>query len=202
MGPGETMRISMCSCLQWFRKCCATHVPVCPAVHQGTEGNKLDPCIVLLVPYWLILGLAAGFRHQATEQYWTVIPGMYGVHCKHSSSIQPLISNNNLVLLGYGSMCSGTLDHIARYQSKTSNNNKTLTVGLLHYDCISSCFLYLSIHIPCTVLTSLFMSLSHLAIVCLLYMSWFLGFAHSDSEAWNEVEPSTEDQAYLSEQAD
>ena len=28
----------------------------------------------------------------------------------------------------------------------------------------------------------------------IVYMSWFLGFAYSDSEAWNEVEPSTEDQ--------
>jgi len=39
LGPGEDMRTSMCSCLQWFRKCCATHVPVWPAVHQGTEGR-------------------------------------------------------------------------------------------------------------------------------------------------------------------
>ena len=38
----------------------------------------------------LLNSLAAGFRHQATEQSWTVIPGMYGVHCKHSSSIPPL----------------------------------------------------------------------------------------------------------------
>ena len=29
-------------------------------------------------------------------------------------------------------MCSGTLGHIARYHSKTSNNNKTLIVDLLH----------------------------------------------------------------------
>ena len=29
-------------------------------------------------------------------------------------------------------MCSGTLGHIARYHSKTSNNNKTLFVDLLH----------------------------------------------------------------------
>ena len=28
------------------------------------------------------------------------------------------------------------------------------------------------------------------------------GFAYSDSEAWDEVVPSTEDRAYLSEQAD
>ena len=34
------------------------------------------------------------------------------------------------------------------------------------------------------------------------YMSWFCGFAYSDSETWNEVDPSTEDQEYFSEQAD
>ena len=115
---------------------------------QGTEGSACS------LYFWyhhekgihksLQLSLAAGFRHQATEQSMTVIPGMYGVHCKHSSSIQPLISNNNLVLLGYGSMCTGTLDHIARYPSKTSNNNKALIVDLL-YDSIYSClFNYVS----------------------------------------------------------
>ena len=35
-----------------------------------------------------------------------------------------------------------------------------------------------------------------------LYHVLTLGFAYSDSEAWNEVEPSTEDLAYLGEQAD
>jgi len=88
---------------------------------------------------------------------------MYGVHCKHSSSIQPLISNNNLVLLGYGSMCTGTLDHIARYPSKTSNNNKTLIVDLL-YDFIYSCFSYLLVDIPYIVPSYWYSSLSHLAV--------------------------------------
>ena len=55
------------------------------------------------------------------------------VHCKHSSSIQPLISNNPLDLLRYGSMCTGTLDHIARYHNETSNN-KTLIVDVLYLD--------------------------------------------------------------------
>ena len=40
-----------------------------------------------------------------------------------SSISSPSISNNNLALLGYGSMCAGTLVHIARYQGKVSNNN-------------------------------------------------------------------------------
>ena len=100
-------------------------------------------------------------------------------------------------------MCSGTLGHIARYHSKTSNNNKTLTVDLLHYDCISSCY-------PLLVdLYSLYCSnfLIHvsqpLGYSCLLLTCLdSLGFAYSDPEAWNEVEPSTEDQAYFSEQAE
>ena len=89
---------------------------------------------------------------------------MYGTHCKHSSLITPLVSNNNLALLGYGSMCAGTLGHIARYHSKTSNNNKTLTVDLLYSDSYSLCFHYLLIDIYHTVPSYLFMSLSHLAV--------------------------------------
>jgi len=172
---------------------------------QGTEGSACS------LYYWyhldkgihksLLNSLAAGFRHQATEQSWTVIPGMYGVHCKHSSSIQPLISNNPLALLGYGSMCSGTLGHIARYHSKTSNNNKTLIVDLL-YDFIYSCFLYLLVDIPYIVPSYLYSSLSHLAVAIYCLYVLILGFAYSDSETWDEVEPSIEDQAYLSEQVD
>jgi len=144
MGPGENMRISIVFVFTVaFRKCCATHVPVWPVGLQGTEGRACS------LYYWyhtdkgihksLLLSLAAGFRHQATEQSMTVIPGMYGVHCKHSSSIQPLISNKPLALLGYGSMCSGTLGHIARYQNKTSNNNKMLMLDVLYLDFVVSC---------------------------------------------------------------
>ena len=126
---------------------------------------------------------------------------MYGVHCKHSSSIQPLISNIPLALLGYGSMCSGTLDHIARYPSKTSNNNKALIVDPV-YDFIYSCFSYLLVDIPYIVPSHLYSSLSHLAVAIYCLYVLILGFAYSDSETWDEVEPSIEDQAYLSEQAD
>ena len=50
---------------------------------------------------------------------------------------------------------------------------------------------------------SLLSSFSHLTVTCsLLGGPDSLGFVCSGSEAWNEVEPSTEDQAYLSEQAD
>ena len=65
-------------------------------------------------------------------------------------------------------MCSGTLGHIARYHSKTSNNNKTLTVDLLHmtlsYWVYITCYSLLFITTP----LSLFMILSHLAIFYLL----------------------------------
>ena len=98
-------------------------------------------------------------------------------------------------------MCSGTLGHIARYHSKTSNNNKTLIVDLL-YDFIYSCFLYLLVDIPYIVPSYLYSSLSHLAVAIYCLYVLILGFAYSDSETWDEVEPSIEDQAYLSEQAD
>ena len=149
----------------------------------------------------LLFSLAAGFRLQATEQSWTVIPGMYGVHCKHSSSIQPLISNNPLALLGYGSMCSGTLDHIARYHDETSNN-KTLIVDVLFYDLIWYCSHHLLVDTTYYCFIFLFLSLSHLAIAIYCLYVLILGSAYSDSETWNEVEPSTEDQEYLSEQVD
>ena len=73
----------------------------------------------------------------------------------------------------------------------------------LYSDFISSCFHYSLIDIHITVLTSLSLFYSHLAIACsLLGGPDSLGFVCSGSEACIEVEPSTEDQAYLSEQAD
>jgi len=54
-----------------------------------------------------------------------------------------------------------------------------------------------------TVPSSLLLSFSHLTVACsLLGGPDSLGLVCSGSEAWNEVEPSTEDQAYLSEQAE
>ena len=49
---------------------------------------------------------------------------------------------------------------------------------------------------------SLFIIPMSLGYLYFLYHVLTLGFAYSDSEAWNEVEPSTEDLAYLGEQAD
>ena len=73
----------------------------------------------------------------------------------------------------------------------------------LYSDFISSCFHFLLIDIHYVVLSFLFMSLSHLAVACsLLGGPDSLGVVYSGSEAWIEVEPSTEDQAFLSEQAD
>jgi len=197
------MRISMCSCLQWLLGVLCNPCSGLTCGPPGDRGESWLPHYIMLqgIHKSLMLSLAAGFRHQATEQSMAVIPGMYGVHCKHSSSIQPLISNNPLALLGYGSMCTGTLDHIARYPSKTSNNNNALIVDLL-YDSIYSCFLYLLVDIPYIVPSYLYSSLSHLAVPIYCLYVLILGFAYSDSETWNEVEPSTEDQEYLSEQAD
>ena len=61
-------------------------------------------------------------------------------------------------------MCSGTLGHIARYHSKTSNNNKTLIVELLHMTL--SYWVYITCHALLFSTTSLspFMILSLLAI--------------------------------------
>jgi len=76
-------------------------------------------------------------------------------------------------------------------------------VDLLYSDFYSLCFHYLLIGIHYTVPTLIFLSLSHLAVACsLLGGPDSLGFVCSGSEAWIEVEPSTEDQAFLSEQAD
>ena len=55
---------------------------------------------------------------------------VYGTTIRSSIS-SPSISNNNLALLGYGSMCVRTLVHIARYQSKTSNNNNRFQLLIL-----------------------------------------------------------------------
>jgi len=52
-----------------------------------------------------------------------------------------------------------------------------------------------------TAISYLLMSISQLAISRYYDMSWFCGFAYSDPETWNEVDPSTEDQEYFSEQA-
>ena len=64
---------------------------------------------------------------------------------------------------------------------------------------------YVSLNHTCytCVLTFLLLSLSHLAVACsLLGGPDSLGFVCSGPEAWIEVEPSTEDQAFLSEQVD
>ena len=50
-------------------------------------------------------------------------------------------------------MCSGTLGHIARYHSKTSNNNKTSIVELLHMSL--SYLVYVSCHALLLSITSL-----------------------------------------------
>ena len=62
------------------------------------------------------------FHPPAMQQFWVVVPGMYGTHCKHCSLIPPLVSYNNLALLRCGYMCAGTLVHIFRHRGKTSNN--------------------------------------------------------------------------------
>ena len=55
-------------------------------------------------------------------------------------------------------MCSGTLGHIARYHSKTSNNNKTFIVELFHMSV--SYLAYVSCHalLYSITLLSLFMT--------------------------------------------
>ena len=126
LGRGKHADIDMCSCLQWLLGMLCNS---CSGLTCGPPGDRGESW---LPHYWyhhdkgihksLLFSLAAGFRFHATEQSWTVVPGMHGTHCKHSSLIPPLVSNNNLALLGYGSMCAGTLVHIARYQGKTSNN--------------------------------------------------------------------------------
>ena len=72
----------------------------------------------------LLIGLAAGFRFHATEQSWTVVPGMYGTHCKHSSLIPPLFPITTSTCL-YMEVCElGYIPrHISRYMGQTSNNN-------------------------------------------------------------------------------
>jgi len=67
------------------------------------------------------LGLQTGPR------WWEPLDQQTGPRCMlttiRSDISSPSTSNNHLALLGYGSMCVGTLIHIARYHSKTSNNN-------------------------------------------------------------------------------
>ena len=123
-GSGGNIRISICVRVYSGIRYCALY-PVWPVVLQGTEGRAGSLIHVMTRAYnkTLLFSLAAGFRFHATEQSWTVIPGMYGVHCKHSSLIQPFVSNNNLDLLIYGCMWVGrSPSHIPRYMGKTSNN--------------------------------------------------------------------------------
>ena len=70
-------------------------------------------------------------------------------------------------------------------------------------DYSSLCFHYLLVYIHYAVPSLLFISLSHLAITCSFSGGPdSLGFVCSGSEAWIEVEPSTDDRAFFSEQAD
>ena len=78
--------------------------------------------------------MPSGKFRVSTEISWAVIPGIYGIHCKHNTLVSSSIFNNNLGLLIYECMCVGTLGHIPRYMSKMSNNNnKVLIDDLLCY---------------------------------------------------------------------
>jgi len=99
-------------------------------------------------------------------------------------------------------MCPGTLGHIARYHSKTSNNNKSFIVALLHMSLSYLAYTPRYVLLLSIAPFSLFMIIvTWLSFIIVLCLDPF-GFAYSDSEAWNEVEPSAEDLAYLGEQAD
>ena len=56
--------------------------------------------------------------------YWVAVPDRHETNCKHSSWVSSLVFNNNLTLLRCEYMCAGTLVHIPRHLSKTSDNNK------------------------------------------------------------------------------